>query len=247
MLICPKCNHDNELGRIFCFGCGDRLDLSSIKPPTAEEKKRRKIKRGVINTVRLALNGIVAGALILVITLICLAPEVPPVEPTKQEFIASDVRRTALEKLVNGRKAGQVVVTPGQLNAFLKAKEFQEATGAGIKLTPIALRASFSDSRIKIEFLGTAHFSTYFKKTLYLGYRGQPTVVNGKFVFKPTGGWLGRLPIHPLLLTATSYFESRFSQLLGDLGDEKALLDKLTSIDVTKDSTTLVRSITPAP
>ena len=247
MLICPKCGHDNELGRIFCFGCGDRLDLSSIKPPSAEEKKRRKIKRGVVYTIRLVLNCLVGGALILVITLMCLTPEVPPVEPTKQEFIASDVRRTALEKLINGRKAGQVVVTPGQLNAFFKAKEFQEATGAGIKLMPVALRASFSDSRVKIEFLGTAHFGAFFKKALYLSYCGQPTVVDGKFVFKPAGGWLGRLPIHPRLLTTTAYFESRFSHLLGELGDEKALLDKLTSIDVTKDSATLVRSIAPAP
>ena len=243
MLICPKCSHDNELGRIFCFGCGDRLDLSSIKPPTAEEKKRRKIKRGIAYTVRLVLNCLVAAALLLVLTLLCLTPEVQPVEPTKQEYIASDVRRTTLEKLVNGRKAGQVVVTPGQLNAFLKAKEFQEANGGGIKLTPVVVRASFSDSRVTIEFLGTAQIGTYVKKAIYLSYRGQPTVVNGKFVFKPSGGWLGRLPIHPLLLTTTAYFESRFSQLLGELGDEKALLDKLTSIDVTKDSATLVRSM----
>lgn len=33
MLVCPKCGYDNELGRVFCHGCGEKLDLSSIRPP----------------------------------------------------------------------------------------------------------------------------------------------------------------------------------------------------------------------
>lgn len=247
MLICPKCGHDNELGRIFCFGCGDRLDLSAIKAPTAAEKKSRQRKRGALHMVRVLLNLIVAGGLIVVVVLICLAPEIAPVEPTKEEFKTSDVKRVTLEKLANGRKSGQVVVTEGQLNAFFKARPFQEATGQGIKLTPVALRTSLSDDRVKVEFLGMAHFGTVFDKNIYLSYAGQPTVTNGKFAFKATGGWIGRLPIHPFILTTTAFFESRFSRLLGDLSVEKELFDKLTAINVTQESVTLIRSVAPAP
>lgn len=246
MLICPKCGHDNQLGRIFCHGCGDRLDLSSIKPPTAAEKKRRGLQRGAVHMVRVLLNVVVAAGLILVISLICLTPVVVPVQSTTQELLTSDAKRIALDRLANGRKSGQVAVSEGQLNAFFNQKPFAKATGQGIELVPVALRATLSDDCVKIEFLGTAHFSTYFDKNLYLGYEGRPTVTGGQFVFQPTGGWIGKLPIHPFILTSTAFLESRFARLFSELGSEKALLAKLTEINVAKGFVTFVMSVEPA-
>ena len=243
MLICPQCGNDNELGRIFCHGCGTKLDLSSIKPPTAMEKKARRIKRGAMRTLRIAVDLIILGGLILGVTLLCLAPSVTPVQPTNKDLVGSDARRIDLEKLAKGHKSGQVIVTEGQLNAFFNQKPFEKPTGQGIELTPIALRASFSDGCVKVEFLGTAHFGTTFDKNLYLRYDVRPTVTGGKFVFKPIGGWIGKLPIHPAILAATSFFDTRFSRLFGELGEEKALLDNLTAIEVTEESATLIRSV----
>lgn len=39
MLIrCPQCNHDNQLGAIFCRSCGAKLDVESIRPKVIDQR-----------------------------------------------------------------------------------------------------------------------------------------------------------------------------------------------------------------
>jgi len=39
MLIkCPQCNHDNQLGAIFCRNCGAKLDVESIRPKVVDQR-----------------------------------------------------------------------------------------------------------------------------------------------------------------------------------------------------------------
>jgi len=246
MLICPKCGNDNELGRIFCHQCGDRLDLSSIKPPSVAERKRRLFKAEAIRSTRFLVNLVILGVLILAVALICLTPPVVPIQSSNTDLVASDTKRMELDRLGKGKKGGQVMVTEAQLNAFFNQRPFRKATGAGIELTPVALRIHLNESRVQMEFLGTTHFGSYFEKKLYLAYEGQPTVQDGKFDFKPTGGWIGKLPIHPLLLRITSFFESRFGRMFNEFSSEKELLDTLTAIDVTKELVTFVKAAPPA-
>ena len=108
------------------------------------------------------------------------------------------------------------------------------------------LRMSLSDGRIKIEFLGTTHFGTVFDKNLYFSCEGQPTVTGGQFSFKLTGIWLGKLPIHPGILTAATNLKSRFIQPAGELRYDKELLDKLSAINVTQEAVELVVAAPPA-
>ena len=246
MLICPKCGNDNELGRIFCHQCGDRLDISSIKPPSVAERKRRLFKAEAIRNIRFLVNLVILGVLILVVALICLTPPVVPTQSSNTELVASDTKRMELDRIGRGKKGGQVTVTEAQLNAFFNQRPFRTATGAGIELTPIALRIHLNESRVQMEFLGATQFGSYFEKKLYLAYEGQPILRAGKFGFKPTGGWIGRLPVHPLILRITSFFESRFGRLFNEFSSEKELLDTLTAIDVTQESVTFVRAASPA-
>ena len=246
MLICPKCGFDNQLGRVFCHSCGDRLDLSRIKPPTTAEKKRRQLKRGAMSVVRLVLKLVIAGGVVLGIVLMCLAPEVAPVLPTNDELVASDAKHVDLEKLAKGHKAGQVMVTAGELNAFLNQKPFTKPTGSDVIIAPVVRRASLSDGRVKLEFLATAHLGTIYDKSLYFACEGQPTIIGGKFVFKPTGIWLGQLPIYPRLPFLMALFEQRIGSLLQELTSDQPLLDKLTAINVTKESVEFVMSAPPA-
>ena len=37
MIKCPKCEADNQIGAIFCRGCGEKLELDEIKPETVME------------------------------------------------------------------------------------------------------------------------------------------------------------------------------------------------------------------
>jgi hypothetical protein len=66
MLIkCPQCNHDNQLGAIFCRNCGAKLDVESIRPKVIDHRSgdwdlfgiiRRVISLGVL----LCLIGVLA-------------------------------------------------------------------------------------------------------------------------------------------------------------------------------------------
>jgi len=246
MLICSKCGYDNQLGRIFCHSCGEKLDLTSVKPPTAAEKTRRKVKRGIGRTLRMILGLAITGGSILGIILICMTPSVAPVVPTDNELMASDEKRMSLEKLINRHKPGHVLVTEGELNAFFNHQPFAPPTGTGVQLAPVALRLNLSDGHIKINFLGVAHFGTVFDKNLSFSCEGQPVVTGGKFSFKLTGIWLGKLPIHPGILAAATNLKSQFIQPSGELRYDKELLDKLSAINVTHESVELVVTAPPA-
>jgi uncharacterized membrane protein YvbJ len=45
MIKCPKCGSDNLLNAIFCRGCGEKLDLSELKPDSFLEKKLTKSQK----------------------------------------------------------------------------------------------------------------------------------------------------------------------------------------------------------
>ena len=246
MLICPKCGHDNPLGRIFCHSCGDKLDLNRIKPPSAAEKKRRQIKRGAKRTVRIALELVIGAALVLAIVLICLTPEIPPVQPTNDELVASDAKRVELEKLTSNRKSGQVTMSAGEVNAIFNQKPFAKPTGADVLVAPVLRRATLRDGRVKLEILATAHLGTVCDKALYFAYEGQPLIVAGQFVFKPTGAWLGQLPLDPRLPFLMPLFEQRIVSLLQELTGDQPLLDKLAAINVTPQAVEFVVSAPPA-
>ena len=55
----------------------------------------------------------------------------------------------------------------------------------------------------------------------------------GHLVFKPIGGAVGTLPIHPWILEKTGIFDRYYSKLFGNLGQEKQMLDSLASVSVT--------------
>jgi hypothetical protein len=60
-----------------------------------------------------------------------------------------------------------------------------------------------------------------------------PTMEGGHLVFKPTGGAVGSLSIHPWILEKTGIFDRCYAKLFGNLGQEKQMLDSLTSVSVT--------------
>ena len=221
------------------------MEISHIKPPTANEKKRRLVKRGVAQVVGLIIKLCLAGAVLLTIVAILIVPPVAPVLPTSDELVTADDRRVNLQKLGNSQKPGTVAVTAAELNAYFNQKPFDKPTGSGLIIVPAVRRATLRGGTVKIELLATAHLGTIYDKPLYFAYEGQPTLVAGQFVFKPTGAWLGQLPIFPQLPVLMPLFEKRIVSLLQDLTGDEALLDKLTAINVTGDAVEFVKD-TPA-
>ena len=233
MLSCPKCGFDNELGRIFCHQCGNKLDLNQIKAPTEGAKLRRRVAGRAQRIVRISIELIITCALALGIWMMCVVPEVKRVVPTNAELIGADNKRLELSKLVDGNKPGSVEVTEGELNAFLNSLGFDRPKGAGLEVVPLTVRSDFADGSIKITFHGEIHFGDFAKKELYLAMSGVPTADGNYFEFKPTGGWIGTLPIHPKLLELTDLFQNYFGRVFGRLDEDRRALYKLTSITVT--------------
>lgn len=241
MLECPKCNFNNELGRIFCHQCGNKLDLSQIKAPTEGQKLRRRAKRSVSRVIRVTLELIIAVVLIAVIVLICLVPEVKPFKPSNAESLAADTKRMDLEQIVNSRKGGRALVTETDINSFLSSLTFSKPAGNGLEVTPEALRATLGDGAVKLEFTGLVHFGTIYNKRIYFGYEGLPEIRGEQLVFQPTGGWIGKLPIAPVILSSVPFFDNIFGSLFRNLTDEKKVLDRLTAITITKQGAHLTK------
>lgn len=247
MLICDKCGYDNQLGRIFCHSCGAKLEISHIHAPIGNEKKRKQIKRGLTRTVRASIKLGLAGVVLLTIVLVCLAPVVAPVLPTNDELVAADGKYVDLQKLVNSQKPGRVTVTAAELNAFINQKPLDTPTGSDIRIAPVVRRVSLRDGRVKVELLATAHLGTIYDKPLFFAYEGQPTIAGGHFVFRPTGAWLGQLPIAPRLPWLIPLFEQRIVSLLADLAGDQVALDKLTAINVTGDAVEFAKAASAKP
>jgi hypothetical protein len=248
MIICPKCQYDNELGRIFCHSCGTKLDLARIKPPSEGAKIRRKIKRGASRTVRMLIEVAITGVLVVCIWLMCLTPEVKSTPPTVAEADVAEKKREDLETLVEGDTGGKIEAKEAELNSYLTANGFvKDKPGEGFQVSPVALHATLEDGAVKVEFRGTIHFGSTFDKGLYLGYEGVPALENGQFVFRPTGGWLGKLPIHPWLLKNTGLFDNYMGRLLVNLTADRQLIEKLSSITVTHEAVEFVKDGPPAP
>ena len=72
MLIkCKNCGFENQMGAIFCRGCGEKIDLESMDPDTvakSNEKKGAKILKAIRKTlsviILLGLIGVIASALV---------------------------------------------------------------------------------------------------------------------------------------------------------------------------------------
>jgi len=239
MLQCPKCKFENELGRIFCHQCGNKLDLNQVKPATEGARIRRRVALSTGRLLRVLIELALAGVLILGIVLVCMVPEVVRVQPTNADLIAADTKRLALQQLVNGRKSGKIEVTTVELNAFLHSLSFEKPKGTGIQVVPIILRCDFADGNLTMGFLGELRLGNYARKQLYLGMTGIPAIEKGRFVFKPLGGRIGTLPVPQKLLELTDFFDRYFSGLLGRLGDERDSLNKLSAITVTSEHAVL--------
>jgi hypothetical protein len=236
MLQCPKCNYDNELGRIFCHSCGAKLDLSQIKPPTEGAKLRRRVKQSLARTVRIVVELVIVAVLVLGIVLMCLVPDVPPHSPTNADLVAADAKHRELEKLAAGRKGGTVEVTEPVLNTYLKSLSFDRPTGKGIEVAMVALRATLKEDAVLVEFVGEIQFGGSFKKRLYLGYDCTPVIRDGQCRFEPNTAAIGKLPVPRAVLTTVPLVPNYFGRLFGNLADDKKqLLDPLTKITVTKD------------
>jgi len=241
MLTCPKCNYDNELGRIFCHTCGTKLDLSQIKPPGQGGPKLKK-KKGGSSTWRLVRTLLELFVLIGMGVSVFLALQVVPLPDKKtadEDRAMAERKRGQLEMLLARGRPGKLDITEGQLNAFLGSLRMDDPITAWLVFAPQSVRMELHDGAVKVFLWGELRVGSSLKKQLYFTYVTTPRVRNGRFFEEPKGGYIGSLPIHPVLIRHFNIVRSFVAGVFGKMDRERTTLAKLSSINLQSRSATL--------
>ncbi len=231
MLPCPKCGYNNELGRIFCHQCGQKLDLDAIKPPSRGGKSLKpKSKNLVAKLIRRVLGLMVLGAVLyLVYVMLQVVPE--PAKPTAAETTAADKKWLAVERLVGKRQTGSVEVSPAEARAFLAALKLQK-TDTQWGCVPDRIWIEFAADSVELNILTTMRLGGVLERQVWITYTGAPKTQNGQFTFEAKGGTFGRLKWPLGLVNALGFHRGMFGKLLEGLKMEKETLSQLSQIEV---------------
>jgi hypothetical protein len=225
-LICAECRHENEAERIYCHNCGERLDRSAVtskkKVDNAEETHRRlqkllqgpsRTRQNLLTALKLMLAAVGAAGLIQIV----LPPEFPPAVKVSAP-VQLDLE---LENAI--RKSATLNYSDKDVNAYLTYRL------AGKKKALDKPFLNF-DRAVVVFKEGVCIIGwerSIFGYPIYsqASYRmddaaKQISVVN-------TGGWIGRLPIHP---AAMQYADIIFKDVWAALDRERKLVCKMSSV-----------------
>ncbi len=237
MLACPKCGHDNELGRIFCHKCGTKLDLSQIKPPGQGGKRLGGKKSGGGGAVKWVIRLVILGGLAWGVYLMAQVPDMRKIDYSSADIRAFYQQLDAL-KVAEARKSPvSVQVNDSEIAAYMATFKTQEAEGRGIKVIPGKLQMELGEGVVTTIVVGRITVGSV-EKGLYISYTGVPEITDGHFQLRPVAAAIGALPIHPWILEHAGLIQSYFKQIYGGL-QEKELLENLTKITVRSGVATL--------
>jgi len=241
MIVCSKCGYDNELGRIFCHSCGAKLDLTEIKAPSQGGKPlTKKAKGGAGKLFSRVISVAIIAFLVVLVFLALQVPSVRPISTSSDDLNLSDQKRAALDNVLALKKPATVSITEGELNSFIQTLGFQGGTPGTLELVPTKLQVELGNGVVRLVLLGRLHIAGSIEKEMYLSYTGVPTIEGSEFVFKPTAGALGGLPISPWFLEKTGLYDHYFARLFARQDQEKRILNSLSSINVTPQSVDLI-------
>jgi hypothetical protein len=232
-LICPECRRENEPERIYCHDCGARLDRTALAkaPPKGEDVKdtQRRLKnmldpqRAKMRLLFFKVSKLILGALTLAALVQMLLPPDVPTRPKTGDFppqINLDMENAAMN-----HGSPPLQYTEAQVNAYL---------ASALKSKQAALNNSvfqFERAIVALEENGgriTAERSL-FGFSVFTSTSGKVNLQDGKLTALNTGGSIGRLPIHPLLM---KYSNPLFADLWAALDREKKAIAKMAAIEL---------------
>lgn len=129
MLIkCPQCNHDNQLGAIFCRSCGAKLDVETIRPKVIDHRSSDWDLFGIIR--RLVSLAVLAGLIGVLVMMFMPSPEYAKLAGEDQ-VEAAKIKFDELTRRLDGGFGKDVYVFSPQEATFLYNDKFIAAPGAG--------------------------------------------------------------------------------------------------------------------
>ena len=239
-LVCPACNHANEVERVYCHNCGEKLDRSLL-PKVAEmtgtddqEKVKKQVKK-MMNPKRGALMGniktffqiIALSAVVAAVFLACLPPDaVPPAKTGMPDRRPGDL----WESMMSSKLPVSLSFNEAEINYHLSRSLKQEDSMIGLKFERAYVH--FTPGIFTL----TSQRDAY-GLTLYSGASFKPVLKDGKWDAEITGLRFGRLGFPPALGKLASF-------TLGGVGkafaNQVKQLDRLEKIDISEGMISLV-------
>jgi len=242
-LICPECRRENEPERIYCHDCGARLDRTALakEAPKGEDVKdtQRRLRnmldpgRAKMRLMFFKVSKVILGALILAALIqMILPPDVPPRQKTGDfpPQINLDLENAAMN-----HGSTPLQYTEAQVNAYLGSalKSKQAALSKLLQFERAIVTLEENGGRITAE-------RSLFGFSVFTTTSGKVSLQDGKLTASNTGGSIGRLPIHPLLM---KYSDPLFSDLWAALDRERKAVAKMASMELRPQAVVL----TPKP
>ncbi len=238
-VACSECRRENEIERIYCHDCGARLERKAIqKIVSPKEDTHNRVKklfdarRAKIRSVFFKISKVVlaaCGSAALVV--MALPPEMPSV--SKDPLVQTPTVGFDLERVLARHEPTQVKYTDEQTNLFLaynlkSKKKTLDKPLLEFKRAVAAFHEGTASVTMERAIFGYSVFTTI---------DFAPQSKGGKADVKPTGGYIGRMPIHPEI---AKYMNSLFLDLWGALERERKLASRLTSVEFHDKSVLLI-------
>ncbi|MEO6870644.1 MAG: zinc ribbon domain-containing protein [Chthoniobacterales bacterium] len=241
-LICPDCRHENEPERIYCHNCGGRLDRTSIKKEKAANEEPREATqdrlkkmfdpaRGRNKRIALKFAKVLCGALAAAFVIqMLLPPDLPP--ETRDDSFAPMISMDLLSAL-GSHEPQRLVYSQDQVNSYLASTIRRKDSPAKEGFFPIGrIFAEFDEGVCRIH-------TTYRFFGLPLSVSGFYSVKteNGKLQTTCHGGRIGRLPIHPALM---SQLDLLMSKTWKTVDRERQQIARLAALEFHPQSVSLI-------
>ena len=227
-IACSECRHENEVERIYCHNCGERLDRSAFyaqskkEDPDAERKRLQKMMEGPSKARRnfFAVSKVALAAVAAAVVVeIALPADLPA--PTK---IGTPQMDLDLENASSYQKTAPLEYSQEQVNAYLAYRLTSKKKALNKPMLDfVRATASFRDGACTIGMERSLFGYSIFTRSSY-----RVETAAGKTSATNVGGWIGRLPIHPAIMR---YADIVFADLWFALDREHKLLGKMAGVN----------------
>ena len=233
-IVCGECRHENEAERIYCHNCGERLDRSAAaaqKPmvdPTETHRRLQKmlgppsrVRHNFFAVSKLVLAAIAAAALVQM----ALPPELPAPTKIVSPQIDLDLENAHL-------RPSPLEYSQDQINAYLTYRLISKKKALTYPfLTFVRATASFREGACTIAMERSLFGYSIFSRT---SHRVETNA--GKIAATNVGGWIGRLPIHPVIM---QFGDIIFADLWSALDRERKLVGRMGTVNFHDGSVTI--------
>jgi len=233
-IVCGECRHENEAERIYCHNCGERLDRSAAaaqKPmvdPTETHRRLQKmlgppsrVRHNFFAVSKLVLAAVAAAALVEM----ALPPELPAPTKIVSPQIDLDLENAHL-------RLSPLEYSQDQINAYLTYRLITKKAALTYPfLTFVRATASFREGACTIAMERSLFGYSIFSRT---SHRVETNA--GKIAATNVGGWIGRLPIHPVIM---QFGDIIFADLWSALDRERKLIGKMGAVNFHESSVTI--------